>query len=180
LALLTTEVLTERATRISPGDPVDITGGAIPDSPAGGITGTVLRVYPAGFKKISSLGVEQQRVKVAIKLNKRPERLGVGFRVYVRIYYDEAVDALVLPRTVLFRGREGQWQVMVVRGGEGRSGVGRAQLQPVTVGLMNDDEAQIIDGLGPDDAVVARPSREIVEGMRVRTKPAELESRLAE
>ncbi len=156
---VTAEVLTERAAHISPGDPVDVYGEAVPDGP---IPGKVSRVYPAGFKKISSLGVEQQRVKVAIKLDRRPPRLGVEFRVHVRIYYDEAADALTLPRTALFRGHQGDWQVMVVRQGV-------TKLQTIKVGLMNDEQAQILEGLTAQDAVVARPSREIVEGMNVET-----------
>ena len=153
------EVLTERAAHIDPGDPVDVFGEATDDVP---IPGRVFRVYPAGFKKISSLGVEQQRVNVAIRLEKRPARLGVAFRVHARIYYDEAADALTLPRTALFRGDRGSWQAMVVRDGV-------TKLQTVTVGLMNDEQAQITDGLTTEDAVVARPARDVVPGMRVET-----------
>ena len=47
------------------------------------------------------------RVKIAVKLDRRLERLGVGFRVYVRIFYDEAENAITLPRTCLFRGENG-------------------------------------------------------------------------
>lgn len=158
-----TEVLTQRATRIAPGDAVDVFGEAIPEGP---IRGTVLRVYPAGFKKISSLGVEQQRVKVAIKLDQRPPRLGVGFRVHVRIYYEEAVNAVTVPRTALFRGDDGTWQVM-------RVSMNRTLLQAVEVGLMNDDRVQITEGLTAGDVVVARPSREIVAGLRVETNERE-------
>lgn len=153
------EVLTERAMRISPGDPVEIAGEGIPDGP---LAGKVSRVYPAGFKKISSLGVEQQRVNVAVQLGRRPERLGVAFRVHVRIFYDQAENVPTLPRTAVFRGDNGQWRVMVVRNGI-------TAMQPVKLGLMNEDSAQIVEGLTPTDAVVARPSREIVEGMRVKT-----------
>ena len=158
---ITAEVLTERATRIKPGDPVEVFGEAIEDGP---LAGEVLFVYPAGFMKISSLGVEQQRVKVAIKLSQRPPRLGVGFRVYVRIFHDEADHALTLPRTALFRSEAGAWQVMVVRDG-------RTELRTVTTGLMNDDLVQIADGLSEQDTIVAHPSREITAGMRVAMNP---------
>jgi len=151
------DVLTERAMQISPGDPVEIFGEAFGTKT---VAGKVLRVYPAGFKKISSLGVEQQRVNVAIKMAERPRGLGVGYRVYVRIQYAEAANALVLPRTALFRGGEGGWQVMVVRDG-------RTDRREVVLGLRNDERAQILEGLGPEDQVVAQPSREIVSGMRV-------------
>ncbi|UCC30547.1 MAG: efflux RND transporter periplasmic adaptor subunit [Phycisphaerales bacterium] len=153
------EVLTQRATRIEPGDPVDIYGESLPEGP---VHGRVLRVYPAGFKKISSLGVEQQRVKVAVRLDLRPNGLGVAFRVYVRIFYDRADNALVVPRTCLFRGDNGGWNVMLVRDG-------RIELRPVTVGLMNEDVAQITAGLGIEDMAVAQPSHELQPGMRVKT-----------
>ncbi len=153
------DVLTERATRIAPGDSVEIYGGAVVDGP---IAGTVSRVYPSGFKKISSLGVEQQRVKVAVKLSRRPDRLGVAFRVRVRIIHDEATDALILPRTALFRGRDNHWRVMVVRGDV-------TDERRVDVGLTNDDEAQILKGVTKDEVVVATPSREIDADMRVTT-----------
>ncbi|HOA73526.1 MAG TPA: efflux RND transporter periplasmic adaptor subunit [Phycisphaerae bacterium] len=151
------EVLTERAMQIAPGNPVEVFGEAFGQRV---ISGKVLRVYPAGFKKISSLGVEQQRVNVAIGIDERPERLGVGYRVYVRIKYAEANDALVLPRTALFRGGSGGWQVMIVRNGV-------TELRDVELGLRNDDKAQILTGLDLQDAVIAQPSREIVAGMRV-------------
>jgi HlyD family secretion protein len=151
------EVLTERATRIAPDDPVEIFGEAIPDGP---VTGRVLRVYPAGFKKISSLGVEQQRVKVAVKMDERPERLGVNFRVYVRIFYDESADALTLPRTAIFRGEDGGWQVMTVEHGV-------TKLQDVEVGILNDDRVEIAGGLATDAHVLATPSTDITGGMRV-------------
>lgn len=151
------EVLTERATRIAPDDRVEIYGEAIEGGPIGG---RVLRVYPSGFEKISSLGVEQQRVNVAIALDERPPRLGVEFRVNVRIVYDAAEDALTLPRTTLYRGADGGWRVMTVE-------VGVTRERDVKVGIMNDDRVQIIDGLTEGAAVLARPSREIEAGMRV-------------
>lgn len=157
------EVLTERAVRIEPGDKADVFGEAIADGP---LAGRVLRVYPAGFRKISSLGVEQQRVNVAIGLEARPPRLGVAFRVNVRIYHDEAAAALTLPRTALFRSSRGEWQVLVIEGG-------RTRAQSVRIGLMNDDDAQVLDGVTAQTLVAARPSREIAPGTRVRPIAAE-------
>lgn len=151
------EILTERATHLSVGDPVDVYGEAIGPAP---ISAKISRVYPAGFRKISSLGVEQQRVNVAVKLDHRPEKLGVAFRVMVRIYYASAPGAITLPRTALFRSRRGDWQVMRVVDGLTR-------LQTVKVGLMNDELAEIVEGLSRDDALVAKPSSEVVAGLRV-------------
>jgi HlyD family secretion protein len=156
------EILTERATRLRPGNPVDIFGEALP---TGVIHGKVTRIYPSGFQKISSLGVEQQRVLVAIQLDQRPPELGAEFRVQVRIFHAEAADALVVPRPALFRGPTGQWQLMLVDSG-------RLRVQDVTLGILNDEQAQITSGLSESAAVVARPARDLTEGLRVRTQPA--------
>lgn len=160
------DILTERATQISVGDPVEVFGDAVagslreatehPDTQAADhatiIKGTVSRIFPAGFKKISSLGVEQQRVKVAIKLDHRPARLGVAFRVYVRIIYDQRDQALFLPRTALMRAEHGGWQVMRLRAGN------KTELVDVEIGIANDESVEIVSGLDKADSIVARPA----------------------
>ena len=55
--------MSEEVGRIEAGDPVEIFGKALQGQT---LQGEVTRIYPAAFKKISSLGIEQQRVKVLI------------------------------------------------------------------------------------------------------------------
>ena len=75
----------------------------------GGVAGEVARIYPTGFTKISSLGVEQQRVRVIIQFAPACWRslphardLGVDYQVRVRIFTAQQEDALVVPRSALF------------------------------------------------------------------------------
>jgi len=166
------EVLSQDVVAVKPGDDVEITGPAIGATPA---RGTVDRVYPAGFTKVSSLGVEQQRVKVIIAfrpedLNRlRTERgLGVDYRISVRIFTHSKEQALVVPRSALFRGAEGKWQVFAVRDG-------RARLQAVETGLMNDETVEILQGLAEGDVVVLAPETNLVDGARVRPALREVE-----
>ncbi|MFW6125441.1 MAG: efflux RND transporter periplasmic adaptor subunit, partial [Pirellulales bacterium] len=159
------DILSQEVVRVAVGNPVDIYGPSIGPEPA---RGTVSRIYPAGFTKISSLGVEQQRVKVVVDFDpdelarlRSAQRLGVGYRVRVRIYTDQRAGALVIPRTALFRGAGGNWQVFAVRGR-------RARIQPIQVGLLNDDLVEVRDGLEEGDLVVLAPEASLTDGTRVR------------
>ncbi len=147
------------------GDRAEIYGPAIGLPPA---HGRVERVYPAGFTKVSSLGVEQQRVKVILRFGKDnlkrlldQRRLGVGYRVRVRIYTADKSRALLVPRSALFRSPDNAWQVFVVRGG-------RARLQTVEVGLMNDEQVEIVKGLSENEAVILAPESSLTDGARVQ------------
>jgi len=158
------DVLSQDVADVREGQPVEIYGPAIGKEPA---HGTVHRVYPAGFTKISSLGVEQQRVKVVVRFEPeqlqrllRERSLGVGYRVGVRIITAQKDDALLIPRSALFRGSDGQWQVYAIRDG-------RAQIQNVRIGLINDHWAEILEGVAEGEQVVESPEGTLVDGTRV-------------
>lgn len=151
------EVLSERATRLSVGNIVEITGEGLP---AGGAKGIVSRIFPEAFKKVSSLGVEQQRVPVVIQFEARPESLGAEYRVDVRIIHNEVENCITIPRSALFRDAEGNWRTFVVDGDVVRD-------RELTLGVMNDREAEVQKGLSKTDRVVVAPSRDLKDGMRV-------------
>ena len=129
--------------------------------------GTVHRIYPAGFTKLSSLGVEQQRVKVIIRFDKGEiqrlltERgLGVGYRVRVKILTADRTKALLVPRSALFRAADNTWRLFVVRNG-------RAVLQLVEVGLMNDEQVEITKGIAEGEPVVLAPESNLTNDAKV-------------
>jgi len=161
------DVLSVDVVSVKPGQRVEIYGPTIGSEP---VDGTVATIYPAGFTKRSSLGVEQQRVTVVIDFDEKAKKqllsernLGVGYRVRVRIITDAAENANYLPRTAIFRGENSQWSVFAVRGG-------RLVTVPVEVGLINDRRVEIRGGLEPDDKIVVAPERNLREGMRVNVQ----------
>jgi HlyD family secretion protein len=155
------DVLSRDAVKIKEGDLVLLEhwGGGQP------LEGNVRVVEPAGFTKISTLGVEEQRVYVIVDFIAPTEErasLGDGFRVEARIVIDEARDALKIPASALFRA-----------GGE--SAVFRAQdgiihERRVKVGRQNGLEAEILEGLTEGDLVVLHPSDRIEDGVQVRQR----------
>jgi len=162
------EVLSQEALQISVGDAVDIFGPALGQEP---VRGVVSRIEPRGFTKISSLGVEQQRVNVIIAfadgtleaLLAADRQLGVEYRVRVRIHTEHKNDAVMIPRSALFRSAADRWQAFVVRNG-------RARLVDLTIGLMNDAHVEVLEGLSGGDEVILAPETSLEDGARVKKR----------
>lgn len=155
------DVLSSDAVKIEPGDSVRLEhwGGEKP------LFGRVRLVEPAGFTKISTLGVEEQRVNVIVDLNDPPENrssLGDGFRVEARIIIDEANDVLRIPASSLFREKD-QWAVFKVV-------EGKARKTGVEVGRSDGILSEIIRGLDLGDRVVVHPSDKILDGTLVEQR----------
>jgi HlyD family secretion protein len=160
------EVLTQDASRIRPGAKVEVYGPALGDET---VIGTVRRIEPRAYTKLSSLGVEEQRVNVIVAFEPgtaqrlyESHSLGVGFRVRVRIHVAERTATRIVPRFAIFRGPDSQWQAYVAR-----SGI--ALLRSVRVGLLNEEAAEILDGVDEGDVVLLAPDSSVRSGTRVRT-----------
>ncbi|MCH7752881.1 MAG: HlyD family efflux transporter periplasmic adaptor subunit [Planctomycetes bacterium] len=129
------------------------------------LQGRVRLVEPSAFTKISTLGVEEQRVNVIVDLlDPPPDRtsLGDGFRVEARIIVQEADDVLKAPTSALFRVGE-RWAVFRVERGVARQ-------QRVQLGLRNGLEAEVLEGLSVGDQVVVHPGDHIADGTAVHER----------
>ena len=151
------DLLSTNAVQIKVGAPVRIDGwGGQP------IKGTVVRVDPAGFLKVSALGIEEQRVRVTIDFSDPPETwasLGHDYRVVVHVTTWSAPDALTVPVSALFRKGD-QWAVFADENG-------RAKTVPVNIGHRNNRMAEVLSGLAAGDRVVLHPSDRIADGSRL-------------
>ncbi|HLF59397.1 MAG TPA: HlyD family efflux transporter periplasmic adaptor subunit [Alphaproteobacteria bacterium] len=157
------DLLSTDAVKIEPGAPVRIDGwGGSP------IQGRVTRVDPAGFLKVSALGIEEQRVRTTIDFVDPPEiwsRLGHDYRVIVHVTVWKAADVIAVPVGVLFR-KDDNWAVFIVANG-------RARTTLVQIGHRNNRVAEVVSGLSQGDRVVLHPSDRVSDG----TSVAERESR---
>ncbi len=122
----------------------------------------VRRIDPAGFTKVSALGIEEQRVNLVLDLQESDPRLGHNFRVYARLTLWEGEDVLQVPLSALFRdGRN--WNLFVIRDG-------RARQTEVGIGHMNDEHAEVLSGLEPGDVVILHPSDTLSDGSLVEPR----------
>lgn len=152
------DALSADAVKILPGAKVSLEhwGGEKP------LEGRVRLVQPSGFKKISALGVEEQRVWVVVDIVDPKESrhtLGDAFRVEARIVIWEEADVLKVPSSALFREGEG-WAVYVATGT-------KAIRRSVQIGRNNGLEAQVLGGLDEGDRVVLHPSDKIYDGVMI-------------
>ncbi|AGA34433.1 efflux transporter, RND family, MFP subunit [Thioalkalivibrio nitratireducens DSM 14787] len=127
------------------------------------LQGRVRRVEPAGFTRVSALGVDEQRVPVIVDfadVQQAAERLGVGFRVEAEFVLWEGEDVTQVPTSALFRV-DGRWAVFVVT-------EGRARERSVQPGRRSGMISQIVDGLSPGETVVTHPGDRVRDGVRVQ------------
>ncbi|MEX1367413.1 MAG: HlyD family efflux transporter periplasmic adaptor subunit [Nannocystaceae bacterium] len=151
------DVLTRDAVQIEHGAPATIERwGGEP------LQANVRLVEPSAFTRLSSLGVEEQRVNAVLDIDQPYEEwrsLGDGYRVEAKITIWRAEDVLWVPSSALFRHEDG-WAVFVVRDE-------LAALAPVQVGRRNGLQAQIESGLEVDDRVILHPSDRVQDGTMV-------------
>ena len=157
LQVLMAEFLSSDAVRMKEGN-----DALIEDWGGEPLRARVRRIEPAGFEKVSALGIEEQRVLVRLDLvgdSAQWSRLGHEYRVFVRCVVWQADTALIVPLSALFRQKD-DWAVFKVAGG-------RARLQTVTLGERNLRHAAIEAGLSAGDAVITHPGDRIRDGVSV-------------
>jgi HlyD family secretion protein len=154
---LVVELLSVDAVKVVEGATATIDGwGGMP------LLAKVTRVEPAGFTKVSALGIEEQRVRTILELQNLEnlaDRLGHEFRVFVKITIYQSANALRLPISALFRKGE-QWAVYVLDHGVARS-------VPVDIGQRNMDFAEVVKGLPEGTMVILHPSDRVIDGTKV-------------
>ncbi|MCR9143215.1 MAG: HlyD family efflux transporter periplasmic adaptor subunit [bacterium] len=167
------DLLTADAVRVRPGTRVRIGRWGGEQT----LEGTVRRIEPSAFTKISALGVEEQRVNALVDITSPPgqwEHLGDNFRVECTLVLSSHDDIMQLPSGAVFRAGD-DWVVFRVdEGGIAReTRVSVAGRNPTTVSLAPREKNQTSAAGTPrqlqeGDSVIVYPGSEIADGMPVR------------
>jgi len=149
------DLLSSDAALVRSGSMALVSGWGGPPLPA-----RVRRVDPAGFLKVSALGLEEQRVHVTLDLSEPPPvGLGHDYRVNVAIVVWEGTDVLRVPSTALFRVG-GDWTAFAIRDGH-------ARLSKVGTGASDATSTVVTSGLVEGERVIPQPSDALSDGMRI-------------
>ncbi|HSI12131.1 MAG TPA: HlyD family efflux transporter periplasmic adaptor subunit [Chthoniobacter sp.] len=155
------ELLSSDAVGVQPGADASIEewGGSAP------LRGKVTVVEPGGYTKVSSLGVEEQRVKVRIDfVDPLPPGMTLGnrFRVEARIVTWKGDNILQVPTGALFR-RGGDWMAFIYEGGKARQ-------VKVEITHNNGVAAEVRSGLKEGQQVLVHPPDAVLEGSSVKPR----------
>ncbi len=159
------DILSQDAVRVRPGQGVRIEhwgGEQI-------LRGTVTRVEPSAYTKVSALGVDEQRVWVTVALNdagavdETGTPLGHGYRVEVRIVVWESDDVARAPAGTVFRSGTGWGAYRITPGG-------RAAWVAVDTGRRNAEFVEVLGGLEAGDRLVLHPGDRVGNGTRLRVR----------
>ncbi len=148
------EVLTQEAVKIRAGNPVLLEGWG-----GNSLLGKVRLVEPEAFKKISSLGVEEQRVRVLIDFA-TPENMGEGFKVLCKIETSRAENRILAPSSAMFREGE-NWAVYKVVNGKANKTILKVEARSggfaaVTEGLLENEEVILFPGEGIKEGSIVK------------------------
>jgi HlyD family secretion protein len=155
------DFLSTDAVKVQAGFPVLIDGWGGEKT----LRGRVRLIEPAGFTKISALGVEEQRVNVLIDFegsDAHLPKLGDGYRVEVSVIIWERSRVLKIPTSALFRIAN-DWAVFAVR-------EGRAAQTTIQIGQRNAIEAEVLLGLAEGDQVIVHPGDTVEDGVSVTSR----------
>ncbi|MFO1527896.1 MAG: HlyD family efflux transporter periplasmic adaptor subunit [Turneriella sp.] len=151
---IVSEVLTRDVVGLKPNNNVVISGWG-----GGTLNGKIRLIEPAAFTKVSTLGVEEQRVRVLIDFD-RPKEMGEGFQVRCRLISKQKPGSLTVPVGALFREGESWALYRVVKQ--------RALKATVKIADTSGNTALVESGLNEGDEVVLFPSEKIRDGVKVR------------
>lgn len=105
-------------------------------------------------------------VEVWLKIDNRSGVLEVGTPLKATITGRKVPDAMTIPAAAVQTATDGSKFVMVV------ASDGTAQKKPVTLGIVNQQEAQITGGIAASDNVITGGAYALDPGTKVEVKPA--------
>lgn len=129
------------------------------------LEGNVRVVEPAGFTKVSSLGVEEQRVNVIVDITSPFElwqKLGDGYRMDATFVLWKGTDVLQIPASSLFRKGD-RWALFLIENKH-------ARMRFVEIGKRSGLSAEILQGVPEGATVIANPEDSVKDGVKVRMR----------
>ncbi|XDD48602.1 efflux RND transporter periplasmic adaptor subunit (plasmid) [Leptospira sp. WS39.C2] len=146
-------ILTEDMPELTVNDVVKISGFGEQT-----LSGKISNIEPAAITKVSSLGVEEQRVPISIEFNP-PSGMGDGYELECKIILFEKPNSIIVPSSALFR-QDDKWAVYILE-------KKRATLRFVELEYQSEGTSLIKEGLNEGESLILYPGDSITNGTKV-------------
>lgn len=147
------DILSDDIRKVKVNQTVEIYGAALGSQK---LQGKVAQIYPSAFTKISSLGIEQQRVTVLVHFENIQKLLNPGYRVDVKIFTHTVPSTLLVPTRAIFLLERKPYLFAVV--------AGKARLRQIKTGIDTDETSEILAGVVEGDTIVIDPPNALKDG----------------
>jgi HlyD family secretion protein len=124
------------------------------------VKGTIRKLYPKAFSKISELGIEQKRVKSEIDFNENIADLKSGYDMTIKIITASKENTLLIDEKAIFE-YQGKDHVFVNENGV-------AKLRAIEKGLESDDRVEVLSGLKEGEIIILSPDEKLAEGTNIK------------
>lgn len=158
-ACIRVDVLVDDIYKIKEGQKAVISGDLVNDAE---IQGEVYYIAPKAESKVSSLGVEQQRIEVKISFDNSSLMLKPGYTLDVDIVTKEKPDTIYVSDKSVFE-MDGKDSVFVVSNS-------KLEIRAIETGIENDDFIEVLSGITEGEKIVVDPDNELKTGKRVKYK----------
>lgn len=125
-----------------------------------GLKGTIRKIYPKAFSKLSDLGIEQKRIKVEIDFIDKIEVLKPGYDLDIKIITESKNNTLLVDEKAVFE-YQGKDHVFVVDNGT-------ATLRAIETGIESDNWVEVLKGLQEGEEIILSPDEKISEGIKIK------------
>lgn len=156
-AYIRVDVLVDDIAKINKGQKAVIAGDVLKDAK---IQGEIYYIAPKAESRVSSLGIEQQRIEVRIRFDNISLKLKPGYTLDVDIVAQEKPDMLYVPDKSVFE-MNGKDTVFVVKNK-------KVELRVIETGIEDEDYIEVISGISEGETVVVDPDSELKPGKKVK------------
>ncbi|MGE4284414.1 MAG: efflux RND transporter periplasmic adaptor subunit [Clostridia bacterium] len=123
------------------------------------IKGTVRKIYPGAFSKMSELGIEQKRVKVEIDFDNDVAGLKSGYDMNVEVITAYKENVLIIDEKAIFEYQAKDYVFV------NKNGI--AKLQMIEKGIESDERVEVVEGLKEGEKVILSPDESMEEGTKI-------------
>lgn len=124
------------------------------------VKGTLRKIYPKAFSKMSDLGIEQKRIKTEIDFNENIADIKSGYDMTIKIITASKQNTLLIDEKAIFE-YQGKNHVFV-----NESGV--AKLRVIEKGLESEDRVEVLSGLKEGEKIILSPDEKLAEGTKIK------------